>query len=242
MRKAALVVTLLVAASSFAQTTDASRGLEQTIAALSRSGATWFAWKVPFSGQMYCSTNGERSYMGDPIILANVVRGELERIRFIDPACYQEKMPANVQYLTNVATESSLAWLHARLRTSDEEKKIVFVIAQHDHPSVAGDLIALARNDPDKEIRRAAIFWLGQKAGVKAADELQRSVDEDPDDDVKNHAVFAISQLPAERSVPMLINLVKTHKSRGVRKKAMFWLAQTGDPRALELIEGILMK
>jgi HEAT repeat protein len=48
--------------------------------------------------------------------------------------------------------------------------------------------------------------------------------------------------LPRERSVPLLIDLVKTHKSRAVREKAMFWLAQTGDPRALDLIEGILMK
>ena len=78
--------------------------------------------------------------------------------------------------------------------------------------------------------------------GAKAAAELRHAVDEDPDLDVKQHAVFAISQLPPERSVPLLIDLVKTHKNREVRERAMFWLAQTGDPRALDLIEGILLK
>jgi len=47
---------------------------------------------------------------------------------------------------------------------------------------------------------------------------------------------------PRERAVPLLIEFVKTHKSRAVREKAMFWLVQTDDPRALELIEGILLK
>ena len=239
-----LVVCLLVSLPLFAQnlpTVDASRGVEETIASLSRSGATWFAWRVPFEGSMYCwPSQGAERFTSEPLILAHVERGELKKVRFIDPVCNDEELPAGLRYLTSVAPESSLAWLHARLRTAADPAKVVSVIAMHAHPSVAGDLIALARNDPQKEIRRAAIFWLGHKAGEKAAGELRRSVDEDPDEDVRKHAVFAIAQLPPARSVPMLIDLVKTHKSREVRRKAMFWLAQTDDPRALQTIEEIL--
>jgi hypothetical protein len=42
------------------------------------------------------------------------------------------------------------------------------VIATHDHPRVVPELIRLARNDPRKTCKHA-LFWLGQKAGEKAA-------------------------------------------------------------------------
>ena len=121
-------------------------------------------------------------------------------------------------------------------------KKAVFAISQSPVPEATAELIDLARNHSSSEIRRQAIFWLGQKAGSKAAAELKHAADNDPDEDVKEHAVFAISQLPRERSVPLLIELARTHKSGKVREKALFWLAQTGDPRALDVIEEILMK
>ena len=144
--------------------------------------------------------------------------------------------------LTNATAESSIDYLLSQIRNADREGEMMAALSIHEHPRVVPELIALARRDPDEEVRKHAIFWLGQKAGEKAEGELRRSVDEDPDEDVKERAVFAISQLPPDRSVPLLIDLVKTHKNANVRKKAMFWLTQTGDPRAIDLLESILLK
>ena len=166
----------------------------------------------------------------------------MRRVRVFGASCELDGQGKTIQLLTNVSPDSSIDYLLSQIRNADREGELLAALSLHDHPRVVPALIQLARHDPDKEVRRHAIFWLGQKAGAKVAGELRRAIDEDPDEDVKQHAVFAISQLPRERSVPLLIELVKTHKNRGVRETAMFWLAQTDDPRALDLIEGILLK
>ena len=176
------------------------------------------------------------------LLVARVERGKVRNVRLFSASCGLDGQGKTIHLLTNVSPESSIDYLLAQIRNADREGQLLAALSLHDHPRVAPALIDLARHDPDKEVRRHAIFWLGQKAGAKVAGELRRAIDEDPDEDVKQHAVFAISQLPRDRSVPLLIDLIKTHKNRAVRERAMFWLAQTDDPRALDLIEGILMK
>lgn len=250
--------------------TDASRGVGAAIAAVGSATPTWFAWTAPIRGHSICCWEGNGKGNGccgrckldggnglsindededdgpiamtEMLLVARVEQGKLRNVRVFGASCQLDGQGKTIQLLTNVSPESSIDYLLAQIRNADREGQLLAALSLHDHPRVVPALIQLARHDPDKEIRRHAIFWLGQKAGAKVAGELRRAIDEDPDDDVKQHAVFAISQLPAERSVPLLIDLIKTHKSRGVREKAMFWLAQTGDPRALDLIEGILLK
>jgi HEAT repeat protein len=194
------------------------------------------AWKVPTQSRVHWNSCCASS-CNEVTIIATMKQGKLEDLDLHDCEC--EGRGEKAQFLSDVDPESSIAFLLAHLR--EEPRKIITAIALHEHPRVVTELIALARNDRDKDVRRHSLFWLGQRAGEKAAAELRRAVDEDPDDDVRQHAVFAISQLPKERSVPILIDLAKTHKSRGVRKKAMFWLAQTNDPRAVDLFEEILL-
>ena len=239
-----LVVSLVIAVTVLAQNRAAN---------LPPAGSTgWFAWKVPVRGHSICcnrcSLDGNRGFsinddddldITSEILLAvRVENGKIRKVRLFDGAC---TLDPKVQILANVSTEDSVAYLLAQIPNADREGELMAAIAMHDHPRVVPALLEFARHDPDRETRRHAIFWLGQKAGDKVAGELRRFVDEDPDDDVKQHAVFAISQLPRERSVPLLIDLVKTHKNRMVRERALFWLAQTGDPRAIDLIESILM-
>jgi HEAT repeat protein len=175
------------------------------------------------------------------LIAARFESGRIDEVRMFDPSCPIAAPNANIAVLTGVTPAASLEYLKQSIHDSDDEDLLV-VLSMHDHPNTVPTLIQFARNDPSTRIRRSALFWLGQKAGVKAAAELRYAVDNDPQDEVREHAVFAISQLPHEKSVPMLIDLVKTHKSRRVRERAMFWLAESGDPRALQLMEQILTK
>jgi hypothetical protein len=241
------------------QPADATRGVGAAIASIGSATPTWFAWKQPLRGRSIvcgrCSLEGDRGFTinGDDndddlrtseemLLAVRVEHGKVQRLRMFNTSCTIDGNGKTVHLLSNVSTESSIDFLLGQIRNADGEGQLMAALALHDHPRVIPELIALARHDPDTEVRRHAIFWLGQRAGEKAAGELRRAVDDDPDQDVKQHAVFAISQLPRERAVPLLIDLVKTHKNRGVRERAMFWLAQTEDPRALDLIESILMK
>lgn len=222
------------------------------------AGDGWYGWKVPVRGQSICcnrcSLDGDRGFSinrhddddisttSEMLIAVRVEAGRIRKVKLFDSMCKLETNGHTLHMLNNVTPDASIDYLLSQIRNADREGELLAALSLHDHPRVVPALISLARNDPDTDVRAHAIFWLGQKAGAKVAGELRRSVDEDPDEDVKERAVFAISQLPRDRSVPMLIDLVKTHKNRKVRERSMFWLAQTSDPRALDLIESILMQ
>jgi hypothetical protein len=198
----------------------------------------WIAWKIPTRNNV--RINGSRYCSSEQLLLAlQMDKAVIEEVRFLDPVC-EPDLDGLEPEMRTMTPEASIDFLVSHLRAAHDPDEVVTVIALHEHEKVVPALIPLARTDPSSDVRRQALFWLGQKAGQKAAGELRRAVDDDPDDRVKEHAVFAISQLPNDRAVPMLIELVKTHKSRRVRERALFWLSQTGDPRAIDLIESIL--
>lgn len=127
----------------------------------------------------------------------------------------------------------------------DEELKeqVVFALSLTDRREAVLELVRIAKSDPDRDVRKKAIFWLGQKASQESVKTLKDLVDKpDEDVEVKESAIFAISQLPKDKAVPMLVAIAKENKSPSVRKKAIFWLGQTGEKEALELFEEILLK
>jgi HEAT repeat protein len=101
-------------------------------------------------------------------------------------------------------------------------------------------LITLARSNQDARVRGDALFWIGQRAGDKAAGTITDALDNDPDTEVKKRAVFALSQLPKDDGVPKLIDVARKNRNPEVRRQAMFWLGQSHDPRALAFFEEVL--
>jgi len=128
-------------------------------------------------------------------------------------------------------------------RSEELKEHAVFALTLTDRREAVEELIRIAKFDPDLEVRKKAVFWLGQKASKESVGTLKEVVDK-PDEDleVKESAVFAISQLPKDKAVPMLMAIARENKSPAVRKKAIFWLGQTGDEQALKLFEEILLK
>jgi len=131
----------------------------------------------------------------------------------------------------------------AEAREGKLKEHVVFALTLTDRPEGIAEIIRAAKSDPDLEVRKQAIFWLGQKASQESAKTLQDVVDRPEEDlDIKESAVFAIFQLPKEQAVPMLTAIARENRSPAVRKKAIFWLGQTGDAEALKLFEEILLK
>lgn len=109
---------------------------------------------------------------------------------------------------------------------------------QHD---AALELISMARNDSDTEVRGQALFWLAQKASHEAGKAISDAIENDPESKVREKAVFALSQMPKDEGVPLLIKYAKTHKDPRVRKQAIFWLGESRDPRALDFLEQVVL-
>lgn len=106
------------------------------------------------------------------------------------------------------------------------------------------DLLKLAKNpNLNTEVRRSAVFWVGQAAATAATAGLVEVVgDAAVNRDVREAAVFALSQRPHDEGVPALIATARTANDGRIRKTAIFWLGQTDDPRALAYFEEVLAK
>jgi hypothetical protein len=117
----------------------------------------------------------------------------------------------------------------------------VLPAALADSVTVWPSLLRLARLPtlPD-EMRRTAVFWLGQEAAAEAGRALDSIAgDKRGDREVRKQAVFALSQREGD-GVPALIRIARGNPDPELRKTALFWLGQTEDPRALALFEEIL--
>jgi hypothetical protein len=127
-------------------------------------------------------------------------------------------------------------------RDSEVAKSAMFALSQLKTDASSRMLLSAARNTAlPIEVRKSAVFWIGQLASNEASKGLQDLMT-DENTEVKKSAVFALSQMRTDNSVNALINIVKTSKDREVRKAALFWLGQSNDPRALALFEEILLK
>jgi hypothetical protein len=120
----------------------------------------------------------------------------------------------------------------------------IFAATLADSAEIARPLLRIARNaDLSKEIRKNAVFWLGQEAAEAATVGLRELIDSREEIDVREQAIFALSQRPNVESVPMLISLVKRRDiDPRLKKTALFWLGQKDDPRVIALLEEILIK
>ena len=128
---------------------------------------------------------------------------------------------------------------------SDSDTKVreqgVFALSQVQGRKGAPGMISLARNHPDPNVRRLALFWLAQGDAVSAED-IQAIVDiinNDSDVKVREQGVFALSQFRGRKGAPAMTNLARNHQDPGVREKAVFWLSQ-GGPVSAEDIQTIV--
>jgi hypothetical protein len=205
----------------------------------------WLAERVR---QWAHDTAGNRDRAGKQALAALALHADATAERaltgFVAAGQPRELRKNSAFWLAAARGESAVPRL-ARLAREDGDdgfrEHLTFVLTL---PGEAGidTLLELARRDPSSKVRGQALFWLGQKAGARAAAALESAVSDDPDRDVRKKAVFAISQLPKDEGVPKLIALARTHRDPGVRKQAMFWLGQSGDPRAVAFFEEVLTK
>src|SRR5690606_5393205 len=90
-------------------------------------------------------------------------------------------------------------------------------------------LVDLVRNDPDREVREQAIFWLSQVDGARAVDALEEILRTSRDETLQEKAVFALSQHRSPRSAELLrAYAMRTDVDEDLRAQAIFWLGQSG--------------
>lgn len=74
-----------------------------------------------------------------------------------------------------------LADLAALYNSADDRamrEQLVFVYSQREEPAAVDKLLEIARRDPDPEMRKKALFWLGQSEDPRAAKGLQDIIEQ----------------------------------------------------------------
>jgi HEAT repeat protein len=174
---------------------------------------------------------------GEQPFLVDLVRNEQESIELRKQGAFAIGVSKDKDAL------NALESLYTSVTPREVRKQIIFAASINESKDAAVTfLIKVASNDADRELKKQAIFWLGQKAGQRSLDALGNALDSDPDTEVQKQAVFAISRRPRDEAVPILIRIAKTHAKAEIRKQAMFWLGQTGDERALDFFKEVLSK
>jgi hypothetical protein len=148
-----------------------------------------------------------------------------------------------VYWIAEPNAEESLALLASLAGIAPERaSSLLMTIGLHPTPNATESLLRLARTSTSTEVKKQAVFWLGQEVSRQAGDELEKMAKDDPEVEVQRQAVFAISQRNSDDAIPSLLRIAKEHPNAAVRKQAIFWLGQKRDPRVLDLFEQMLKK
>jgi HEAT repeat protein len=184
-------------------------------------------------------------FPGNLQFLTDLVRNEQESVSLRKEAVF------SIGISKEAGAMSALESLYQTVSPREVKKQIIFAASINNNDGNASSrsdagtnfLIKLAEAEPDRDLRKQALFWIGQRAGKRSLEVLGNVVEKSDDDtEVQKQAVFAISQRPKDEAVPLLIKIARNHPKAEVRKQAMFWLGQTGDERALEFFKEILSK
>ncbi len=122
-------------------------------------------------------------------------------------------------------------------------REAITVATLADSSSIWPTLLRLAKDtNRPVEVRKSAVFWLGQAASDATGALNGLAEDESGDVEVRKQAVFALSQRPNGEGVGALLAIARGKLDPRIRKQAIFWLGQSGDARALSYFEEVLTK
>jgi hypothetical protein len=211
-------------------------------------------WRTTSTGRDGIQLNNERSSRdveydvecdsGPGRIVIDKVDGDLRDVRLYVGGRWRASSTATD--LGELTSRDAAATLLDIVRSGQGRaaEHAIFPLTLVDGVDVYRDLMRVARDDSrPRNVRKQAVFWLGQAAETPATAGLTELVGEAAvDREVRESAVFALSQRPKDEGIPALINVVRTNKDPEMRRKALFWLGQSNDPRALDLIEELLTK
>jgi TolA-binding protein len=123
-------------------------------------------------------------------------------------------------------------------------RKAVFLLSQKRSEETSRILLDAVRNDPDKEVREQAVFWLSQVPGdetVAALDSILQDPKTDPE--IQEKAIFALSQHRSPRAAAILRAYAeRSDRPSDLREKAIFWLGQRRSAENAQFLKDLYKK
>jgi len=104
-------------------------------------------------------------------------------------------------------------------------------------------LLEVFRKAKFEEVRKAALYAIGDHCGEKSAiDSLSRILKEEKDEGYRIVALQALANADEDAAVPILSNVAKNDPSQRIRSAAVQMLGEIGTPAAKKALMEILEK
>jgi HEAT repeat protein len=71
-----------------------------------------------------------------------------------------------------------LTRLYGSVTDREMREQLIFVYSQRDEPAALEKLIEIAKRDPNPELRKRALFWVGQSDDARAVQAIQDIIDQ----------------------------------------------------------------
>jgi len=167
---------------------------------------------------------------------------EIKDMHFLDLDRMYEFAETQMFWLGNVDNSESLAFLEDTL--ADGNKRIqdsfVFAIYIHDHPKACDKLYGIARGKYSTNVRKNAIFWIGNFKDEKSFNYLKTILNKEESAQLKEQVVFALQLNDTEKAIKELIHIAKNDESKKVRKSAVFWLGQKASKECVNALKDVV--
>jgi hypothetical protein len=176
------------------------------------------------------------------IVLFRIDGHQVAKIRTFTPECELDAGGLPFIWLTGAGASESVRFLLTLAKdtagaTRDQLRKAdaaVSAIALHADPAADQALDELAGPTQPEQVRRQAIFWLGNARGKRGFEVVSRILQQDPSDNLRERAVFALMESKEPEAVNAVIRAAHNDKSPRVRGQALFWLAQRAAHKTAE--------
>jgi HEAT repeat protein len=108
-------------------------------------------------------------------------------------------------------------------------RRAVMIVAQRRTADAADILVDAARNDPDREVRQQAVYWLARVPGDKSLNFLRDVATRPGDVEVRKNAIYALSGMKAPEARATLRQVAAANGGDSeVRESAIQWLGSRG--------------
>ena len=160
-----------------------------------------------------------------------------------------DERTAAINALLQMNAESAVPILKQVLAKRDAcsaglREKAVFLLSQKRSPETEDIMLGVVKNDPSREVRKKAVFWLGQVNTDKAAAALEQILSSSTaDEDMREQAVFALMQQRSGRGQKAVQAIAQDPNApEGLREKAVFWLGQQRSSDNATFLRGLFDK
>lgn len=169
------------------------------------------------------------------VVLYRIENHQVEKVRSFTPECTLDAGGLPFIWLTGATPADSVRYLlsvaqnrpaGATREQSRRANGAVSAIALHADASADQALEQLAGPAESDQMRRQAIFWLGNARGKRGFELVSRILREDPNDKIREHAIFALTQSQEREAMNTVVRAAHDDKSPCIRGQVLFWLAQ----------------